>query len=339
MRRILLLTAAALLVSFSSSLSAQDTSDRAAMAVPSDPRELATGQITKPATPKSSEAAVSLVDLARRNIGLYESTDLAFTMKISFSSTGPVSYIGPGTMEEIRTGRGNERWSATVGSYSIVRIFHDGAAYDKATPGPIPLRIQMLRAALFWPFGNALQRDAVRTRSAVWNGRPTTCVLRSIPTNMEPMPPAGRYWREREYCIDRQTGCCRYIQKRPAFTACTTTATHTSSTRSRFPGESPFTRLEQKCWRRVSIALKIRMRRRPIYSSQPPICLPAAPCCKGPCTSSGTHRRIVGFLWKVRSRKSNRSSSTPVLGMTVRSWNQKHCKFMIQRFRNWPWIV
>jgi len=144
--------------------SAHDRNDLASVSVPADPHELATGRITIPATPKEISAAVALVDLARRNMGIYENTTLAFATNVSFSASGLVSYTGPGSMEEVRIARGMERWSATLANYSILRIIQDREAYDERTPGPIPLRIQMLRAALFWPFSNVLPRDRIRTR-------------------------------------------------------------------------------------------------------------------------------------------------------------------------------
>jgi hypothetical protein len=212
----LLAAAAALLGIFLNvSASGQDTDDLAAISIPVDPHELATGRITRPGTPKEISAAFALVDLARRNIGIYENADLSFAMKVSFTATGAVSYTGSGTMEEIRAGRGRERWSATLGDFSILRIFQDGTAYDQKAPGPIPLRIQMLRAVLFWPFSNVLPRDRLRTKAVVWNGRSVTCVLRSSATNMEPTPSAGRYWREREYCIDPRSGLLQIYSEAP----------------------------------------------------------------------------------------------------------------------------
>ena len=216
MRHLGLLAAAALLgVFLNVSLSGQDRDDLAAISIPIDPHELATGRITRPGTPKEISAVFSLVDLARRNIGIYENVSLAFAMKVSFTAAGAVSYTGSGTMEEIRVDRGTERWSATLGDYSILRIFQNGTAHDQKSPGPIPLRIQMLRAALFWPFSTAFPRDHVRTMAAVWNGRSVTCVLRSLATNMEPMPSAGRYWREREYCIDPRSGLLQIYSEAP----------------------------------------------------------------------------------------------------------------------------
>ena len=207
--------AAALLVFICGSSSGQDGNELAAISVPSDVHELATGRITTPATPKEISAAFSLVDLARRNVGIYENPSLAFTMKVSFTASGAVSYIGSGNMEEMRIASGTERWSVTLGNYSILRIFQNRVAYDEKTPGPIPLRIQMLRAALFWPFSTALPRDRVRTKAAIRNGRTVTCVLRSQPTNMEPMPVTGRYWREREYCIDTKSGFLQIYSEAP----------------------------------------------------------------------------------------------------------------------------
>ena len=115
--------AAALLVFICGSSSGLDGNELAAISVPSDVHELATERITTPATPKEISAAFSLVDLARRNVGSTKIQSLAFTMKVSFTASGAVSYIGSGNMEEMRIASGTERRSVTLGNSQFCGYF------------------------------------------------------------------------------------------------------------------------------------------------------------------------------------------------------------------------
>jgi len=178
--------------------------DLSAVAVPPEPHELAARDIDIKtlSTPKEIADAFELIDRARLNIGIYQNVDAGFHLKVSFTASGMVANTGPGSMEEIRRARGQERWSAQIGNYSMLRINSDRVMYDEKPAGPVPIRIHMLRNALFWPvsYPEAMQR--VRTFNARWDGKRVTCVLMSPRTAMAPVEPSGRGWREREYCID-----------------------------------------------------------------------------------------------------------------------------------------
>jgi hypothetical protein len=173
--------------------------------VPADAHELATGPIETPSTPKQISDAFALIDRARASMIIYRSGDLAFTSKVSFTSSTPAASAGPantisGVIEDTLLPSGKERWLARLGNYSILRIFDGNVAYDEKSPGPIPLRIQMLSAAIYWPFTSAMAQDLVRTTSATWNDKKVICLLLSH--NSGPPPASGRGWNESEYCID-----------------------------------------------------------------------------------------------------------------------------------------
>ena len=175
--------------------------------VPADAHELATGPIEAPSTPTQISDIFDLIDRARTNMIIYRSGDLAFTSKVSFTSSGGPfaagsanANAGAGKIEDTLLPSGKERWSASLGNFSIVRIFDGNLAYDEKSPGPIPLRIQMLCAAIWWPFTSAMTQDSVRTTSSTWDGKKVTCVLLSH--NSGPPPPAGRGWNETEFCVD-----------------------------------------------------------------------------------------------------------------------------------------
>jgi len=70
----------------------------------------------------------------------------------------------------------------------------------------------MLRAAMFWPVGSNPSNDALRTASAVWNGRPVTCMLLSGRT---PSSAPGRTWEETEYCVDNASGLLQIFSRAP----------------------------------------------------------------------------------------------------------------------------
>jgi hypothetical protein len=117
-------------------------------------------------------------------------------------------------MEEAWANGKSWRWSAHLADYSQERVFADGSAYDAKSPGPIPLRLQMVRNAIFNAVPAFESQGLMRVASAKWEGVDLLCVLLSRPGN-DPTPTPGRRWVETEHCVDPQTGLLHLWSEAP----------------------------------------------------------------------------------------------------------------------------
>ncbi|HXM21752.1 MAG TPA: hypothetical protein VN948_10860 [Terriglobales bacterium] len=186
----------------------------AVVPLPADPLELATGAAIKVATPENRALVLSLLERARQNGSeLYAAGGPAFHLKLSFTSSGQSSYTGSGEMEEIRYSRQTWRWTARLGDYSQVRVFQNGVLYDEKTPGPIPLRVQMVRGAVIWPMANVRPGTMIRMASAQWHGMEVMCALLSFDEAVTAVH--WRHWEEREYCVDTKSVLLRIYSEAP----------------------------------------------------------------------------------------------------------------------------
>src|SRR6516225_1522483 len=120
--------------------------------LPNDPLEFATGPTVVPNTPEKRMALLDLLEHARQNSAMHAPGMAPFSLKASFNSLGRDSHnSGYGEIEETWLNGQTWRWTARLGDYSQLRIFYQGAVYDDKTRGHIPLRVQMVRNAVFWP--------------------------------------------------------------------------------------------------------------------------------------------------------------------------------------------
>ena len=181
--------------------------------LPRDPLEPSTGATFVPDTPHERALVLSLVERARQNSDLHMATMSPFTLKLSFNAAGQSSYTGAGDMEETWLSGRRWRWSSHLGSFSMVRVGGGGVAYDDKTPGPIPMRIHMLRTAVFWPL-SVSPAALIRIASTKWNGVDVMCALISHQNNPATATP-GRRWEETEYCIDVKEGLLRLYSEAP----------------------------------------------------------------------------------------------------------------------------
>ena len=173
--------------------------------VPGDPLELATGPASIADTPEKRSAILNLLERARQNNNLHVSGMNPFNLKASFNSSASGGDSGPGVLEESWQSGTTWRWSEHLGSYSQLRIFHKGVAYD-SNPGTYqPLRLQMIRQAVFWPVSGNFANAVIRLAEANWNGKPVTCALIAGP-RASASQETGRQWIEEEFCIDPATG-------------------------------------------------------------------------------------------------------------------------------------
>ena len=173
--------------------------------VPGDPLELATGPATIADTPEKRSAILNLLERARQNNNLHVAGMNPFDLKASFNSSGSAGNSGPGVLEESWLSGATWRWSEHLGTYSQLRIFRNGVAYDSNPGSYQPLRLQMVRQAIFWPVAGNFANDVIRVAESSWNGKAVTCALIAGPrasANQE----TGRQWIEEEFCIDPATG-------------------------------------------------------------------------------------------------------------------------------------
>jgi len=178
-----------------------------------DPLELATVAKEVGNTPQDRSPVLELMQRAGQNADIRTVGASPFTMRISFSTSGDVLYTGSGESEDTWISWESSRWSARLGDFSMTRIWSHGAAFDDRQISIIPLRLQMLRDAVFWPV-HAREHDRLRTATADWKGRQVTCVL-SSGEGIQAQEIIGRRWVEREFCIDPKSGLLQILSDAP----------------------------------------------------------------------------------------------------------------------------
>jgi hypothetical protein len=179
--------------------------------VPDSPMEM----VTQPARLLTSQderaAALALFEHARQNLSLRNGVP-AFQMKVSFMSSGQTQYEGDGSMEDISAGS-RWRWTAQISSSSQTHLSPGGGVVYSTNPrDPIPMRVQMVRSAIFTPIAFNLGADVIRTAEVMRDGKEFTCMLLS---SAAPYPNAPRQWFETEYCMDADTGLLRTWSEAP----------------------------------------------------------------------------------------------------------------------------
>jgi hypothetical protein len=170
-------------------------------AVPDTPLELVTGAARALITPEEREDAMVLLDRARMNTTLHAAGVPAFQMKVSFTATGGSRFEGDGVMEEVYAGA-MLRWTERLGSSSQIHIVSGGQTFATNPKEPVPLRVQMVRGAIFQPIGPAPGTGMIRAQTVQRDGQQLTCLLLSGSVPTTPMP---RQWVETEFCIDPDT--------------------------------------------------------------------------------------------------------------------------------------
>jgi len=191
--------------------------------LPSDPLELATGPAKVLDTPQLRALVLGLLEQARQNNGMHTAGTAPFDLKVSFTSLGQNRYTGAGEVEETWMSQKVWRWSAHLADYSIDRIGYRGRPFDEPPSRPMPLRLRMVRAAVFWPVNGNFAPAYLRVATAKWDGDEVMCILRSRgpgdeEEEVEDADSAnnlGRRWGEREYCIDPKSGMLRTYSEAP----------------------------------------------------------------------------------------------------------------------------
>ncbi len=182
---------------------------------PPDPHEMVTREPRTLTKPAERSAALDLLDRARQNFNLHD-ISTPYALKASFKTNGGAQMEGEWTMDELSDGGSHWRWTAQLGDLLVIRIGVDGRVYGTDPSEPIPLRVQLVRSALYWPIARNAGASAFRAADVERDGKAMSCLLlsASIPPN-----PAPRSWVEREYCIDPATGLLQMWSEAPGIYA------------------------------------------------------------------------------------------------------------------------
>jgi hypothetical protein len=176
-------------------------------AVPDNPNELVT-QNAKPVTsPKQRSAALELLGRAREASNL-SSVGEPFTMKVSFTSNRQTE--SNGTMEETWLGSA-WRWTAEIGGASYERVGTGDQVFAASAGEPIPMRLQMVRSAIFSPIAPRLGQAVIRSATVHYRGHEVACFLLSGGVGIV----GPRFWVETEYCVDPNTGLLQMWSEAP----------------------------------------------------------------------------------------------------------------------------
>jgi hypothetical protein len=178
---------------------------------PHDVHEMVTREPRTLTKPADRSAALDLLDRARQNYNLHDITT-PYALKVSFETNGASLNEGVGTMEEQSDGGSHWRWMTQLQDSTVIRIGVDGHVYGTNPSEAVPLRVQMMRAALHWPIVRNPGMSTMRAAEIERDGKQMTCLLlsASIPPN-----PAPRSWVENEYCVDAATGLLQMWSEAP----------------------------------------------------------------------------------------------------------------------------
>jgi hypothetical protein len=153
-----------------------------------------------------------MLDHARQNYDFFVQHGPGFTMRVSFLASGSAKYEGQGYMEESWLDNGHKRWTAEVGGSTSGRLVYMGHRWALGNSPEIPIRVQMVRSAFYWPVKNVKPRADLRVQQVSFNGEAITCVLAADKLGF---PTPGRHWKESEYCVDPKTGLLRIWSEAP----------------------------------------------------------------------------------------------------------------------------
>jgi hypothetical protein len=186
--------------------------------VPGDALELVTGKTEIPAGPRERGEIVSLLSRAMANHNLHAQGNSPYLLEVSFSAAASTLYpAGEGHLQESWVSGANWRWDTTLGEYAQTQLSSNGAIWSQSK-ATMPMRVKLLRQALFAPLLSAGRQDTIRTAGASLDGTALTCVLLSSGANPQTSA-MGRQWYETEYCIDPALSAIRIYSAAPGIYA------------------------------------------------------------------------------------------------------------------------
>jgi hypothetical protein len=175
-----------------------------------DPNEFVTRDSHLVTRQSDRAEAIALLMAARQKSDLRDVTT-PYSLKASFETSGASQLEGKGTYEEFSEGD-SRRWTAKLGDYEITRIANGPHAYSTNPTEPIPLRIQMVRAAMLSPIPGNFDPATMREAKVKRDGMTLSCVLGSGSIGNTPPP---RAWTESEDCVDNTTGLLQMWSEAP----------------------------------------------------------------------------------------------------------------------------
>ena len=180
--------------------------------IPADPYELVTGKEAS-AKPADRIQALALLNRAKRPMRLLAPTTPPYFLTVSFTATGDSVNSGPGELTELWLGAQNWRWTAKFGDFYVSRVHTREGTFDEKRVPLVPMRVHMLRNALFWAGQGLTAASQFRSAAVELDGRPATCLL--VSDQPEAVESSGRRWDESEYCIDDQTQLLKVLSVAP----------------------------------------------------------------------------------------------------------------------------
>jgi hypothetical protein len=123
---------------------------------------------------------------------------------------------GTGTMVEVWRSMRYWRWTAQLGGYRQDRLLAAGRMHDVRSDSFVPMRLQMVRSALFWPMWFN-PRALARVAAAKIGTTDVLCGLLSAPINDPALLSSepGRRWVETEFCVDPKLAVLRSYSEAP----------------------------------------------------------------------------------------------------------------------------
>lgn len=170
--------------------------------IPPDPHELVTGPVQTPAA-GGSGASLELLQRALQNSRLMVLGTPPFQIDVSFSSAGDDAQTGQGQFTQVWLSPQVWRWNASLGNITVVRGASSQGPFADSNAA-VPMRIHMLRNAIFSSMYDIAIGTQLRTTPVTWNGKPANCVMTSGVVGAANYQ--GRLWEELEYCFDSASG-------------------------------------------------------------------------------------------------------------------------------------
>ena len=170
--------------------------------VPPDPHELVTGSVQTPAV-GARGADLDVLQHALQNSRLTHSGTPPFRIDVAFTAAGDSSQTGQGQFTQVWLSPRAWRWNASLGNATVVRGVSAQGPYANSDAA-VPMRIHMLRNAIFSSMYDLAMGTQLRTAAVTWNGKPATCMMTSGVVG--PATYQGRLWEELEYCFDSASG-------------------------------------------------------------------------------------------------------------------------------------
>jgi hypothetical protein len=179
--------------------------------IPNDPYELVTGKVS--VKPTNRAEALARLNKAKAFMRLLSPATPPYFLTASFIATGDPANSGQGEFTQLWLGQESWRWTAKFGDFSVSRVHARLGTFDEKPVALVPMRVHMLRNAIFWAAQGLTATSQFRSAAVEWNGHPTTCVL--VSERPDAGDSATRRWDESEYCIDDETSLLQILSIAP----------------------------------------------------------------------------------------------------------------------------